>query len=583
MLLRMRPWISATDRRGGAAGAHQPWHVGAPSRRLRLASGLVLFIYVATHLIDHALCNISTAAADAMLLVQKFVWQGVAGTVLLYAALLCHVLLGLQALWARRHFRWSRAEALQLALGLAIPAMLANHLAVTRAALSLYGLDKGYVAELASLWVTAWPMGALQIAVLIAAWTHACLGLFFLLRMRRWFASWRPILLTSAVLLPVLALLGFAQGGREVARALQTPGFRAAHLGPAVVGTAGQAAALTALRDAFLALYAAAVLLVLLARGMRRVLELRRGLITIVYPGFLRVRISPGHSVLDASLLNRIPHASVCGGKGRCSTCRVRIVSTHAPLPPPAAHERQLLARIGVDPAEVRLACQLRPTADLHVVPLIPPALAFEFVAGRVPRVPEEERFVAAMFIDLRNSTGLAEQHAPFDSVFLLGRFIAAVSRAVTACGGRPVQFLGDGVLALFGLETDEAEGCRQALAAIGAIDADMADVRLLFEQQTGQALRFGIGLHCGRAIVGEISLSENIVFTALGETVNIAHRLQELARDLGATAAVSDAIFHAAGAAPPHATRHEAALRGHSAPLGVWTMDAMPMLERTA
>jgi adenylate cyclase len=582
MWLLMQQWTSETNRPRGGSGAYQPWHVGAPSRRLRLASGLVLFTYVATHLIDHALCNISYAAADAMLLVQKFIWQGIAGTALLYGALLCHVVLGLQALWARRHFRWSRAEAVQLALGLAIPAMLANHLAVTRTAQILYGLNKGYIAELTSLWIISWRMGALQVAVLLAAWTHACLGLFFLLRLRRWFPPWRPILLTAAVLVPVLALLGFAQGGREVERALQTPGFRAAHLGPAVVGTAGQGAELAALRDDFLVVYGAAVALVILARGLRRLRELRRGLVTIVYPGFQRVRISPGLSVLDASVLNRIPHASVCGGRGRCSTCRVRIVATAAPLPPLAPHEGQLLARIGADP-DVRLACQLRPTADLHVVPLIPPALAFEFIPGRTPRVPGEERFVAAMFIDLRNSTGLAEHHAPFDSVFLLGRFIAAVSRAVTACGGRPVQFLGDGVLALFGLETDAAEGCRQALAAIGAIDADMAEVRQLFEQETGQPLRFGIGLHAGRAIVGEISLSDNIVFTALGETINIANRLQELARDLNAIAAVSEAIFRTANTVPRNATWHDADLRGCSAPLGVWTMDAMDMLEQAA
>ncbi len=553
--------------------AGQPWHIGSPIRRWRLASGTVLFTYVSTHLINHALCNASVPTADAMLLVQKFIWQGVVGTTLLYSALLIHALLGLQALYARRHFNWTSGAVLQLALGLAIPAMLANHLAVTRTSLTLYGLNKGYIAELQSLWITHPWLGLLQVCVLIVAWAHGCLGLFFLLRLRRWFPAWRPILLAAAVLLPALALLGFLQGGREVARDLAQPGFKAAHLGLAVVGTPAEAARLTELRNDFLIFYTLCLVLVLAARLVRRLRELRRGLVTITYPGAERVRVAPGLSVLDASFAGRIPHASVCGGKGRCSTCRVRIALSAAPLPPPALHEQRVLDGIGADSAQVRLACQLRPRADLHVVPIIAPAFALQFVAGRTVRVPEDERFVVAMFVDLRGSTGLAQQRTPFDSVFLLGRFIGSVSHGIVESGGRPVQFLGDGVLALFGLETGAGPACSDALAAISAIRAELRDVGRLFEQETGQKLGFGIGVHCGRAIVGEISLPDHIGFTALGETVNIAHRLQEKARDLAVEAVVSEDVFTTAGENPPGYTPQVTELRGRRSPIQIRTL----------
>jgi adenylate cyclase len=552
---------------------HQPWHIGAPVRRLRLASGMVLFTYVTTHLIDHALCNVSYAAADAMLVVQKWIWQGLVGSALLYGALLVHLMLGLYALYARRQFRWTVAEALQMAVGLAIPALLANHVSVTRAAWTLYGLDKGYIAELTALWIASPFLGAVQVAALVAAWLHGCLGLFMLLRLRRWFPSWQAPLLAVAVLLPVLALLGFAAGGREVARDLATPGFRAAHLSQAVTGTAGEVTHLAAYRDDFLFLYGGCLTLVLLARLVRRVLEMRRGLITVTYPGAERVRLTRGHSVLDASLIGRIPHAAVCGGKGRCSTCRVRILLSAGDLPEPALHERRLLGDIGADFTRVRLACQLRPQADIHVVPIIAPAFALQFVAGRTVRIPEDEVFVAAMFVDLRGSTDLAAQRTPFDSVFLLGRFIGGVSRAVASCGGRPVQFLGDGVLALFGLEGGQAAACRSALAAIEAIRQELRDEASLFEQETGQKLRFGIGLHCGRAIVGEISLADHVGFTALGDTVNIAHRLQEAARDFHAEAAVSEDVFVTAGMDPPAYSKRTMELRGRRAPLNVRVM----------
>ena len=295
------------------------------------------------------------------------------------------------------------------------------------------------------------------------------------------------------MLLPVLALLGFAAGGRAVARAEASPAWRQLHLPVAVVGSAAQKAHLAALRLDFLLFYAAAIGAVLVARLARHVAELRGRWVTIGYPGRRSVRVPAGQSVLDASRRARIAHASVCGGRGRCSTCRVRILWSAAALPTAAAHERAVLDAIGVSEEDVRLACQLCPAADLAVVPLIPPAVAAEFILRRAARIPGEERFVAAMFIDLRGSTGLAERRMPFDSVFLLGRFITAATGAVVGCGGRPVQFLGDGVLALFALDSLPAEGCRQALDAVRAAEAAFGELGPLFGQEAGMELRYSI------------------------------------------------------------------------------------------
>lgn len=561
--------------------ARQPWLLGSRVRQLRLAAGLVLFTYVTTHLLNHAVLNISIGAADRVLLVQRFMWEGVIGTALLYGALAVHPLLGLWALYARRHFRWSAAEAWQLLLGLTIPVLLANHVTVTRLPLTLFGLNKGYIAELEALYIVGlgptafW--GWAQMAVLVVAWTHACLGLFFLLRLRRWWPACKAPLLAAAVVLPVLALLGFAAGGRELARALADPAFHRLYLSPALVGTAAQKAVLASWRNWFLIGYSGAIGLVLAARVVRRIVDLRRGLIMIRYPGGKRVRFARGFSVLDVSRLNALPHAGVCGGKGRCSTCRVRVLWSEAKLPPPAAHEAAVLAGIGADADLVRLACQLQPRADLSVVPLIPPEVAGEFVLGRTPRIPGDERFLAVMFIDLRGSSSLAARHMPFDSVFLVGRFITAVTRAVVECGGRPVQFLGDGLLALFGLDCAPDRACAQALQAVQAVEVALAALAPLFEQETGQQLRYGIGLHCGRAIVGEIGFARHVAFTALGETVNLAHALQELARDLDVAAVISDEVFGVAGSNPSVYVSVEASVRGRAVPVMVRVVEERP------
>jgi adenylate cyclase len=544
-----------------------------------------LFAYVTLHLVNHALLNVSVATADAMLRAQKAVWQAPAGTALLYGALVSHAGLGVWSLYVRRHAGWRAAEAWQILLGLSIPAMLANHIAVTRAAWTFNGLNKGYVAELDALWVggpghapSLW--GWLQVAVLVVAWAHACLGLRFLLRLRRWWPAWQAPLLAAALILPTLALLGFAAGGREVARALADPAWRLEHLPAAVTGTASQKAWLAELRNGFLALYAGSIALALGARLIRSVASRRGMRFAIHYPSRAPVLVPAGLTVLDVSQRERIPHASVCGGRGRCSTCRVLVLQSAAELPHPTVAERSVLERIGADPNSVRLACQLRPAATLAVVPLIPPAIAAEFIPGRDTRIPGDERFLVAMVIDLRGSTGLAERRLPFDSVFLLGRFIAAASNAVVSAGGRPVQFLGDGLLALFALDCPPEQGCRQALDAVHGAAAAFAKLSPLFGREAGAPLRYGIGVQCGRAIVGEIGFGTQIAFTALGDTVNVAHRLQDVARDHDVGAVISEDVFKLAGVSGEPSLNVE--VRGRSAPVavrlvaGIWAEQAL-------
>ena len=156
-------------------------------RQIRLCSGLVLLLYVSLHLTNHALGNVSLAAMERGLLVQKFIWQGWIGTIALYTALTVHFVLGLYALYERRRLHWTPPELAQLLLGLAVPPLLANHLAVTRVAFAEFGLNKGYAQELYSFWIAAPALGWIQLTLLVVAWLHGCLGIAFWLRLKPWF------------------------------------------------------------------------------------------------------------------------------------------------------------------------------------------------------------------------------------------------------------------------------------------------------------------------------------------------------------------------------------------------------------
>jgi len=152
-------------------------------RRLRLVTGLVLFSYLSTHLANHALGLISLEAMEAGRLWFLAVWRNPIGTLVLYGSLLTHFALALVSLYRRRHLRMPVWEALQLALGLAIPPLLVSHIVGTRIANAWFGAEDPYERVVLTLWFLAPERGVRQALVLLVAWIHGCLGLHFWLRL----------------------------------------------------------------------------------------------------------------------------------------------------------------------------------------------------------------------------------------------------------------------------------------------------------------------------------------------------------------------------------------------------------------
>ena len=522
----------------------------ATIRNVRLVTGLILFTYVLSHLVNHALGNASLAAMNAFLDWNAGFWNTRPMPWLLYGGLLAHAGLGIWAVYARPRLPWRPAEAAQLLLGLSLPPLLVAHVVGTKIANTLFGTVQGYDQLLYIFWVASPADGIKQAVALLVAWVHGCLGLYFWLRLKPGFPRGAPILLAVAILVPVLALLGSVQGGREVMALSVDEAWRIENVPASPADSevvAAQVELLGNWRTGILTGFGVLLLGAFAARGIRRAAERRRGLVRITYPDGRVAHVTRGTSVLEASRLIRVPHASVCGGRGRCSTCRVRVFGDGAArLPPPEPPEHVVLERVRAGPS-VRLACQLRPDVDLKVAPLVPPEAAFA-EARRRQAGSGEERFIVAMFVDMRGSTRLAEDRLPFDTIFLINRFLEAVARAVNASGGQPNQFLGDGMLALFGLTEPPDAAARAALAATAAIGTEIDALNVLLGHDLPEPIRFGIGLHAGTAVLGEIGGQESghRVFTAIGDPVNVAARLQGMTKRLGVEVVVSEAVYQA-------------------------------------
>ncbi|WP_029584169.1 adenylate/guanylate cyclase domain-containing protein [Bradyrhizobium sp. URHD0069] len=556
---------------------------GIGIRQLRLGCGLVLFAYLVSHFLNHALGNVSMDALATGVYYHTAFWQFLPVAIAFYTAALVHAGLGIWALYERRQFRWKAIEPLQLVLGLSIPALVITHIAGVRLGHTLFGHEKLYPQVLFAYWFV-WPYKIwLMLAVMIIAWIHGCIGLYFWLRMKAFYQNAAPFLLAAAVLVPTLAMLGLYQGERSVIDS-DSAEWRADNLSRRKVGTPAEQATLNSIEDYFLIGYLGLIGFVLLARAVRALNERRGGMITLSYGNGRTVRVPKGLSVLEASLRNNVPHASVCGGRARCSTCRIRVIGDCASLPKPSQREAFVLDRVGagLDPA-IRLACQLRPEADLSFFQIFLPQITAASLRTSNPSRIGEERYLVSLFVDMRGSTKLAEKRLPFDTVFIVNRFLGAVSQAVIESGGQPNQFVGDGQLALFGLAADPQTACRQALKAAARIAANVDELNQFLSHDLREPIRFGIGIHGGEVIIGDIGYREHMVFTALGDAVNVAARLQDMTKSLACEVVLSEEVRVTASLPAGALPRHEVAIRGRAEPMIVRTVASAKKLSALA
>ncbi|WP_374373597.1 adenylate/guanylate cyclase domain-containing protein [Dongia sp.] len=549
--------------------------------RVRLVTGLVLFAYVLTHNLNHAFGILSLDALEQGRYVFLAFWRFAPIEWALFASVFLHITVALIALYRRHSLRMPFWEAAQLVLGLSTPPLLMLHVLGTAYASERFDFTDSYAFVLLSLWIYLPVQGALQAVAILVTWIHGCIGMAYWLRLKSWYPTARPYLFAFAVMLPLLALIGFVDGGREAAEKLENPDWQQ-QIAAAQNWPGGDAIGeIYFLQRLGLWICAGLLAFVLIARFIRQQLNRRRAIL-VTYDNGKSVRIQAGTSLLEASRMAHIPHASVCGGRGRCSTCRVRINAGADQLPPPSEDEKRVLARVGAAP-DTRLACQLRPTSPVTITPLLPAQAGPRQALARPDFHAGRELEIAVLFADLRGFTQLSERRLPYDVVFLLNRYFKAMGEAVTEAGGYLDKFIGDGVMALFGIKEGvgaiaSETACRQALDAARRMSVNLAELNRHLAHDLKSPLRIGIGIHFGPVIVGDMGFGANQHLTAIGDTVNTASRLETATKELDCQLVISEHVTQAAGL-DPIGERHPLQIRGREAVLEVLAIkDAQDM-----
>jgi adenylate cyclase len=538
-----------------------------------------MLAFVICHLTAHCFLLISVEDAESVLTALMYPWRTLLGTGILVAAFVVHYSNGLWSIYIRRSLRLNRWELAQLSLGLCIPFLLMIHVVGTRIAESTLDVTIYYNTVFIGQWLHRSWLATVQVIALVTVWIHACIGIHYWLRTKPWYPSWRPAFFIYGLLLPTLAVAGYISGGNQVVReAKADPDFVRNSAEDSNI-TPGAAEAVDHMVAAGLALSFGLTLVPFAARAVREFSYRRRKPPVLSHANGRSMPMLPGATVLETLRANGISHASVCGGRARCTTCRVLVTKGLEQLPAPGGLEAKALERIGATPG-MRLACQIRPTADVAVLPLL--AADANAADGAIRGGLEgSERLITIVFVDLRGSTSLAEAKLPYDTLFILNQFFHEMTQALLATNGHYSQFTGDGLMALYGLyaadpkigPADAVRGAREMLERLEQLNYRLRD-------DLREPLRIGIGIHHSEAIVGAMGPPRSQVITAIGDAVNTCARLESLTKEYGCSVVISRQAAVAAGLNLTDHKMHEAPVKGRREPVQFYALQTPAELQ---
>ncbi|WP_174145007.1 adenylate/guanylate cyclase domain-containing protein [Leisingera sp. ANG59] len=255
--------------------------------------------------------------------------------------------------------------------------------------------------------------------------------------------------------------------------------------------------------------------------------------------------IDPGETLLEAALRAGLPMTHVCGGHAKCSTCRVWVLEGLENCPERTGAEAEMAARLGLHPG-IRLACQMRPKGGLTFRRLVLDETDLALTSQlhrRQPAKVGELQDVAVFFSDIQGFTSFSEALMPYDVMYLLNRYFAQMGEVIERNGGYIDKFIGDGMMALFGLDGDAAAPLRAVNAGLQCLTV-IDRIKPFFKTMYDIDFEVRIGLHWGEAVIGTLGAPGHERLTAIGDAVNVASRAEQANKAAGTRFLVTESLF---------------------------------------
>ena len=282
------------------------------------------------------------------------------------------------------------------------------------------------------------------------------------------------------------------------------------------------------------------------------------------FEGEKEIEVAENKSILECSLQSGIPHTHVCGGNARCTTCRIFVLEGLENCSERNEKEKLVAEKHRLEP-RIRLACQTEIKGDITCKRLVKDEEDIALVGNETSTehpCSGEEKKVAIFFSDLRGFTTFSENNLPYDVIHILNKYFTRVCPHILNNKGVIDKYIGDGLMAIFGVNGEENPALDAVKAALGQLE-ELKEFNKHLKESYGVELKMGIGIHYGDVIIGNVGHPGKVSFTAIGDTVNTAARIESANKGAGTELLVSEAAYQMVKENVVVRKIHEADLKG--------------------
>ena len=265
----------------------------------------------------------------------------------------------------------------------------------------------------------------------------------------------------------------------------------------------------------------------------------------LVQPDNRKIDITEEESILIASLRNNISHLSACGGTGKCSTCRIEILDGLENCLPRGDLEERLAQKLSF-PSNIRLGCQTKLTGNISFRRL----LLDKRDADLNNQITEQKlesvgtiRNLTILFCDIKGFTPFSESLSAYDVIFILNRYFSIMREVIIRHGGEVNNYIGDAVMAIFGLKESRQQSLRAVSASVEMLK-EMDQFKSYLKKAYGRDFDIRVGVHYGEVISGSVGSGDDRKLTVIGDAVNIASRIEAINKEAGTRLLISETVY---------------------------------------